>query len=139
MKLTRSKFLLALATGIGGVLAAPSSLLGAEVVEKPIHVNLAGFRALLGTVFQLAGPRGQVDLVLTNVEERTFGKPGDPVRSRQYSLEFRAADGGLLQEGTYPAEHDRLGSLSIFVTPTRYDASGVRFFRADFNQLIEGR
>jgi len=137
MKVNRSEFLIVLATGVGGALTFPSSLLAAGGSREPVQADLEGFRSLVDTVFRAAGPRGTVDLVLTAVEERTFGRPGDPVRSRQFSLEFRAADGTPLREGAYSVDHDQLGTFLLFVTPTRTDASGARYFRADFNQLLE--
>jgi hypothetical protein len=138
MQLTRSRFLLSMATGLGGALAFPSSLLGAELAGKAVRQTLSGFRTLVGGGFRVEGPRGPVDLVLVSVEERTFGTAAGTPVCRQYSLVFRAPDGGALPEGTWPAENDDLGPFALFVAPTRVDSTGARFYRADFNQLVQG-
>lgn len=137
MEVTRSKFLLTLATGVGAALALPSSGFAAQLLDKPVEPTLPGFRKLVGSVFRVEGPSGPADLVLVAIVERTFGKPGGRDKTHQYSLEFRAASGEPpLDEGTYVVEENRLGVVSLFVSPTRQDASGGRFYRADFNQLV---
>jgi hypothetical protein len=61
---------------------------------------------------------------------------GSSARQVQFSLEFRAPVDAPLAQGSYRIDHDKLGTLDLFLVPIGRDQKGVRY-EAIFNRVIE--
>ena len=57
-------------------------------------------------------------------------------RLQQFSLFFRGPLESFLPQGTYHVEHERLGSLDLFIVPVGKEQDGFRY-EAVFNYVIE--
>ncbi|HZS06619.1 MAG TPA: hypothetical protein VFD58_17410 [Blastocatellia bacterium] len=55
-------------------------------------------------------------------------------RQEQFSLIFRGPANSPLQQNIYRLDHDRIGSLEIFLVPIARDKDGVQF-EAIFNRI----
>jgi hypothetical protein len=132
-RMTRSRFLAALATGLVLPVVVPRKLLGWTPQRRLDRAAGADtFRLLLNSVFRVRSPFGLTrELVLTRVTTHPLS-PG----TEQFTLEFSSSDGPALEEGTYPALHPELGQFQLFLSPVSEDAeSGRSVYRADFNLL----
>lgn len=129
MKTTRKTFLATAAAGLAATTLRPAALFGAEAALR----DGRAFQDLVGETFQLRGfgRRDAVDVVLDEYTER-------PARSstKQFTLTFVAPGGESLREGTYAADHPRLGTFDVFIIPAGRDAKGRALYRADFNLLL---
>jgi hypothetical protein len=65
------------------------------------------------------------------VEVRVL-RPNSSANGRPFALLFHGPTSPVLAQKLYPMEHDRLGSLTIFVVPVGQDATAVRY-EAVFN------
>jgi hypothetical protein len=90
----------------------------------------ATFDPHVGTSFRLLR-EGAPGVELMLVEVGDIGRERD---GRSFSLLFRAPAASGLGQGTVELEHERLGSVVIFLVPVGADADGVRY-EAVFNRL----
>jgi hypothetical protein len=89
-------------------------------------MTAADFAPHIGTTFTIAG---EVEATLENVQERE----ADPSAPRQpFNLLFRGPREPLLPQQTYRVEHDRLGTLEIFLVPVGSSDAGT-LYEAVFN------
>ena len=71
----------------------------------------------------------QVALIeVTEVSEKWAG----PAKRRPFSILFRGPKDTDLQQGTYKLEHDKMGTLELFLVPIMPDENG-NLFEAVFN------
>jgi len=71
------------------------------------------FEPCSGESFQLATPKGALDLKLTEVR-----RLGPALREGgAFSLTFQSAPGPFMPQATYPIAHPQLGTLEMFVVP----------------------
>ena len=61
---------------------------------------------------------------------------GSTPRQIQFSLIFRAPGDAPLRQGVYRVDHDKIGSIDLFLVPIGKDANGVEY-QAVFNRFIE--
>jgi hypothetical protein len=87
----------------------------------------AGPNAAAGPLADLSQP---VDLELIEVVPANPAVAGRPTRT--FSLLFRGPHGRHLPQRIYHLEHDRLGTLELFLVPLTPDARGT-LFEAVFN------
>lgn len=52
-----------------------------------------------------------------------------------YTLLFRGPDDATPSQGTYRLEHEKLGSMDIFLVPIKKDAEGL-YYEAVFNHFL---
>lgn len=85
------------------------------------------FAAHLGTIFTLVDPEGTTtELVLTEVVAQSSLKRSDAPRE-PFSLQFKAADGGVRPQFSYLLQHAAMGDQHIFLVPIAKDDSGVTY------------
>ncbi len=148
---TRSEFLRGLAATLVTASFAPMVSFGTEahaeeggpeVLATRRPLDLATFRALKETVFRLrrGGDALGNELILKNVVELQFGKgtvkSPQIIQTEQFSLEFQSPDGIVLPAGTYTFEHAKLGTVLLYISPSRTEAKGrLTYYRADLNLL----
>ena len=130
MKVTRQKFLTAIAAGAAAAVFRPLSAITIAPGAIPVARSFGG---LVGRTFrvQSADGRRSVEVVLEAYDERP---PSNG--THQFTLTFVAPGGETLAEGTYTVEQDQMGRFPLFVVPTRRDGQGRTFYRADFNLLV---
>lgn len=97
------------------------------------------FRPAVGSRFRVAAPGAPIDLELI---ELTPSPPRDEVEARRraaagiraepFTLLFRGPREPLLAQGIQRLEHERLGTLEIFLVPIRPDEGGP-LYEAVFN------
>lgn len=88
------------------------------------------FEELLGTPFHVHfGGESPLELVLYEVGRL---EEHDGPRQQPFSALFRGPRNGVLPQRIYQVEHDRLGTLEIFLVPIGPDAQGMRY-EAVFN------
>jgi len=93
--------------------------------ELPAH---ADFLSVVGDVFEATDAAGSFTLTLITCS--------DEIRSGGYSsfsLGFRG-DETVREQATFELRHPTLGTLQIFLVPTRADAAGTEY-TASFNSL----
>ena len=61
---------------------------------------------------------------------------GSSARQEQFALEFRAPLDAPVAQGIYHIEHDKLGTLNLFLVPIGRDKNGL-VYEAVFNRMIE--
>ncbi len=89
-------------------------------------VTLTSFVDCLGTVFRLdAGEALSLELTLIEAEATRFSSQADS--SSAFSLIFRGALQPILPQQIYKFEHDRLGTLEMFIVPIGPDNQGMRY------------
>lgn len=89
-------------------------------------VTLTSFVDCLGTVFRLdAGEALSLELTLIEAEATRFSSQADS--SPAFSLIFRGALQPILPQQIYKFEHDRLGTLEMFIVPIGPDNQGMRY------------
>jgi hypothetical protein len=90
------------------------------------------FAPLVGDRFVLSLPSGE-RLELRLVEVAPFPEPPVPrVGRRGFSLLFRSGRPGHVPQATYALEHERLGTLSMFLVPIGPREGGM-CYEAVFN------
>ncbi|HYH21253.1 MAG TPA: hypothetical protein VD995_21815 [Azospirillum sp.] len=73
----------------------------------------------------------EIDLALTKVE---LGKHKLPGAARDpFSVIFSGPENLRLSQGTFPLEHETLGSLPIFIVPVGQNADGTISYQAVFS------
>ena len=95
------------------------------------HLTMDSFSAQLNTKFRLGvGTERSVELELVEVQAH-----GDVAgQTERFSAFFRGALDQFLSQGTYRMEHERLGSVEIFIVPIRKDNEGI-YYEAVFNRV----
>ena len=90
------------------------------------------FEPHLNTTFRLVRPDAEpLELVLEEVSGgETYGQD-----SYGFSLVFRGGPHFRLSQHIFTLEHDRLGTLDIFLVPISQDAEGFRY-EAVFNHPL---
>jgi hypothetical protein len=94
--------------------------------ELPSHADFLG---VVGDVFETTDNTGQpfdVTLISCSDELRSGGYSS-------FSLGFRG-DETVREQATFELRHPNLGTLQIFLVPTRADAAGTEY-TASFNSL----
>lgn len=90
----------------------------------------ASFEAHLGTPFRIHyGGEAPLEVVLYEVvpHERHAGP-----REQPFTVRFRGPRQWLLPQRIYKLEHDRMGTMDIFLVPIGPDETGMRY-EAVFN------
>ena len=104
------------------------------------NFTYARFAGHLGDVFRVhAGPADVVALELvqaTDLGSRSdmAGGEGAPGQGERFSLLFQGPHDRLLPQGTYPFEHDQIGSFPLFIVPVGAAQGGPQY-EAVFNRL----
>ncbi len=95
------------------------------------HLTMDALSAQLHTKFRLSfGPEQVVELELFEVQSH-----GDVAgQTERFSAIFRSPLQHFLPQSTYRMEHERLGSVEIFIVPVRKDGEGI-YYEAVFNRL----
>lgn len=52
-----------------------------------------------------------------------------------YTLLFRAPEDAVASQGIYRLEHEKLGSMDVFLVPIKQDAEGL-YYEAVFNHFL---
>ena len=100
--------------------------LGASAVKMLDSLTLASFSDCLGTAFRLdASEAIGSELTLIEAEATRFALRPDG--SSSFSLIFLGALQPILPQRIYKFEHDRLGTLEIFIVPIGPDKHGMRY------------
>lgn len=90
----------------------------------------SSFEEQLNTPFRIHfGGEAPLEVVLYEV--RLHEPHGGP-RKQPYSVYFRSLHRGVLPQGIYRVEHERMGPMEIFLVPIGPDALGMRY-EAVFN------
>lgn len=90
------------------------------------------FREHLGSTFRVAiGPEQTLELMLDECNDL-----GSTARQEQFSLIFTGPLNLQLPQMTYTIEHEKLGSLLLFIVPIRRDESHF-YYEAVFNYFKE--
>jgi hypothetical protein len=90
------------------------------------------FSPHLGSPFRLHRPEGEpLELVLVEVRVHPY-LPALPQRRRGFSLSFRCAEPRPVPQAIYRLEHDRMGSLELFLVPSGPREGGMGY-EAVFN------
>ena len=88
------------------------------------------FSEVLNTRFRLTLAESDVlELELTKVEDL-----GTSAKQERFSLIFRGPTDRALWQGTYSLEHDKLGTLDLFIVPIGREDEGM-VYEAAFNRL----
>jgi hypothetical protein len=87
----------------------------------------------LNTKFRIPFESGETaELELDEVVE-TMRAPG----RQQFSVFFRGPLEYLLPQGTYHLDHEKMGTVSIFIVPVGREQDGFRY-EAVFNYMLPG-
>lgn len=90
----------------------------------------SSFEAHLGTPFRIHfGGERPLEVVLCEVRPH---EPHPGPRSQPFSVFFRGPYPPVLPQQIYPVEHERLGTLQIFLVPVGPDGKGM-CYEAVFN------
>jgi hypothetical protein len=89
----------------------------------------ASFSEHLNTPFRLALQGGPIDLELYDVKVH---EPHPGPRADPFSVFFRGPRSPVLPQGIYRLEHEKLGTLEIFLVPVGPDGKGMGY-EAVFN------
>jgi hypothetical protein len=90
------------------------------------------FAENLNTKFRIpfeSGETAEVELIEVVETMRT-------PRQQQFSLFFRGPLAYLLPQGTYYMEHEKMGTVSIFIVPVGREQDGFRY-EAVFNYVLQ--
>jgi hypothetical protein len=88
------------------------------------------FADRVGNEFRVRAPEGpDLTLVLSEVTAGTHpgGTGPDGATRTQFSLLFRGPAEPVLGQGTWELDHERMGTLALFLVPIRPDAEGRRY------------
>jgi hypothetical protein len=90
----------------------------------------SSFEELVGTPFRIHfGGESPLEVVLYEVKRH---EPHPGPRQEPFSAFFRGPRNSILPQRIYQMEHDRLGTLEIFLVPIGPDAQGMGY-EAVFN------
>lgn len=90
----------------------------------------ASFSEQMGTPFRIhVEGAGSMEVELCEV---ILHEPHDGPRKQPFSVHFRGHRQSYLPQGIYRLEHDRMGTLKIFLVPIGPDGDGMRY-EAVFN------
>jgi hypothetical protein len=98
-------------------------------------LTVAMFAECLGTTFRIrTEPEVVLEIVLLEANALTArgGSRGGAMRREPFSLIFRGPRGPWLPQRIHRLEHDKLGTLDIFLVPIGPDEQGMRY-EAIFN------
>ena len=90
-------------------------------------IDRDGFAAEVGTGFTLKAGEHSVEVKLVTVSELK-----ERPSNRSFSLVFQVPDGYTVEQGLYDLDHERLGTLQLFLVPV-----GDNRLESVFNLLIE--
>jgi ribosomal protein S18 acetylase RimI-like enzyme len=94
--------------------------------------TLEMFSDKVNTIFQMHyGGSEAVPLELVSVTDL-----GSTPRQIQFSAIFRGPESAPIHQGIYRVDHDKMGSMNLFLVPIGKDAKGVEY-QAIFNRVIE--
>jgi hypothetical protein len=94
-------------------------------------LTLQSFHDCLHGTFHVQGPGGNpLPLELTDVIERN-----DSPKLEQFSLIFHNAAGVHLQQAIYEMQHDKLGTISLFLVPLGPREGRGMDYQAAFNRF----
>jgi hypothetical protein len=94
-------------------------------------LTAAAFAEQLSTVFRLQTGGEALPLELVEVRRATYADDpaavGPSGRRVPFNLLFRGPRSPYARQGTHRLEHDRMGTLEIFLVPLGPDATGMRY------------
>jgi hypothetical protein len=93
------------------------------------------FEAAVGETFTVnLGPEHSFPLVLATVERLAVhpGREGRTKRTQPFTLMFRGPGHFYVEQRIYQLEHERLGTIELFLVPIGPDQEGMRY-EAIFN------
>ncbi len=96
------------------------------------QLNRRLFAEQLHTKFQVS-LQGMPPLVLELFE---VTEDNSAPKQEQFSLLFRGPKEPVLSQGICPMEHEKIGSLALFIVPIGPDEQGMRY-QAVFNRFRE--
>jgi len=87
-------------------------------VSRPLDaLETADFAPHVGGTFGLRLPSGEtLELTLLQVDAHPHLPPA-PARGQGFSVVFRSARPGHLPQGIYRLDHERMGTLELFLVP----------------------
>jgi hypothetical protein len=93
----------------------------------PAKTSEESFRENLNTKFRVRAeaPR-PVELELVEVKSYEPGE-NEQHGMERFSLFFRGPADIFIPQGTYSLEHERMGTLDIFIVPVKRDEQGFRY------------
>lgn len=93
-------------------------------------VTAGTFSEILNTRFRLILTQSDVlELELIRVDDL-----GTSAKQERFSIIFRGPKDRAIRQGTYSFEHDKLGTLELFIVPIGMEEDGV-IYEAAFNRL----
>lgn len=93
-------------------------------------LKLEDFEAHLNTKFRFMwGESNSIDLEMEEANDL-----GSTPRQKQFSIIFRGPLQPLLAQGIHRLEHEKMGTIDLFLVPIGRDEGGVRY-EAVFNRL----
>jgi hypothetical protein len=93
-------------------------------------LNAETFSTHLNTTFRIRLTESEcLDLELIEIDSAR-----ERPRQEQFSIVFRGAKEKAVAQGTYPMDHERLGSFDLFLVPVSWDDQFV-YYQAVFNRL----
>lgn len=91
-------------------------------------LSVSEFADCVGTRFRVHAAAAQVwDLELTEATSLGSAAGRTPTNRDPFSLIFRGALQPILPQQIYKFEHDRLGTLEMFIVPIGPDNQGMRY------------
>jgi hypothetical protein len=94
-------------------------------------LTAAAFAENLATVFRLQTGGEPLPLELVEVERASYAEDpaavGPSGRREPFTLLFRGPRSPYARQATHRLEHDRMGTLEIFLVPLGPDAAGMRY------------
>jgi hypothetical protein len=97
----------------------------------------AEFSKHANTKFRVMVDPEPLELELVQVKGYA-GRPDDHQGMERFSLFFTGPTKPMLPQGTYPMDHDAMGSLALFLVPIQPDGEGSRY-EAVFNYFKSGQ
>jgi hypothetical protein len=95
------------------------------------HLTRESLSEQLNTKFRISVEAGQA-FELELVEVQTHGDV--PGQAERFSAFFRGPLEHFFPQSIYRMEHEQLGSMEIFIVPTRKDGEGI-YYEAVFNRV----
>lgn len=117
-----------------GVPLALTEIASGMGTSKAAGLNMAAFKAQLGTKFFINHQASKVKMTLVDVtnfaskKQTAAGKEG-------FSLLFRGPQEATLKQDTYLIEHDELGMFSFLVVPVGTKDARAPHYEAVINRL----
>jgi hypothetical protein len=94
-------------------------------------LTAADFAEQLTTVFRLQTGAEPLPIELVEVQRASYADDpaavGPAGRREPFNLLFRGPRSPYVRQGSHRLEHDRLGTLEIFLVPLGPDATGMRY------------